>query len=455
VTQAILNGGSVEGQSPATAGHQSTQSSPDAMPQGPMIRFYPTEAGAVISFPDGAEVTRLGADQTNTSLRLGEELVLKLYRRLDSGIHPEVESAQYLTDMTNYGYTPPLYGYATVQEHPEAPEMTVAVVQGFVRNQGDGWSFTVDHLDRRLEQVLVDVPEPAHASPQADQGAQSNPHGFFFSLAHTLGLRVGELHTALAQPTDNQAFAPHAANAETVKIWREGLRSVSKTAKRALKDLLHHDADSPQGQAAQQMLDHWDQIKEAINNLFADLPRLLCTRVHGDLLLGQVVLVQDNFHLLDFEGEPARPMLDRRIKTTPLKDVAAMMRSFDYAAWTAYYRRVPYAPHAAETLRKDLESWQDGTLEAFLNGYKEALSSYSDSGLPPILPDDPKQTEATLRLFMLEKALYEVAYEAAHRPDWLHIPLRGVMAAVGLAPGPWSALTFNASGDPPRASRLL
>jgi maltose alpha-D-glucosyltransferase/alpha-amylase len=455
MTLAILQGGVVEGQSPATAGHQSTQAAPDAMPQGPRIRFYPTEAGATIALPNDADVSRLGADQTNTSLRLGEELVLKLYRRLDSGIHPEVESAQYLTDMTSYGHTPPLYGYATVQEHPDAPEMTIAVVQGFVRNQGDGWSFTVDHLDRGLEQVLVDAPEPAHASPQADQGVQSHPHCFFFSLAQTLGKRVGELHSALAQPTDNAAFAPQASDDDTVKGWREGLRTVSKTAKRALKDLVHRDSKSPQAQAAQQMLEHWDQVKDTINGLFTDLPPLLCTRVHGDLHLGQVVLVQDDFHLLDFEGEPARPILNRRTKTTPLKDIASMMRSFDYAAWTAYYRRVPYAPHAADTLRADLDSWQKGTLEAFLQGYRQALIDHPIDGLPPILPTDPQHMDTALRLFMLEKALYEVAYEAAHRPDWLHIPLRGIMAEIGIIPGSWAALTLSASGDAPRASRLL
>jgi maltose alpha-D-glucosyltransferase/alpha-amylase len=440
LTQAILQGGRIGDQEP---------------PQGPLIRFYPTEAARGLSLADDAEVTRLGADQTNTSLRLGEDLVLKLYRRLESGLHPEVESAQYLTDQTRYSHTPPLYGYATVQEDPNGPEFTIAVVQGFVRNQGDGWAFTVDYLDRRLEQVLVDAPEPAHASPQADQAAQSHPHSFFFSLAQTLGLRLGELHTALAHPSANAAFAPQAADQETLDGWQDGLRKVAKTAKRALKDLLREDSTSPQAQAAQQVLEDWDQVKATLGSLLKDLPPMLCTRIHGDLHLGQVVLVQDDFHLLDFEGEPARPILNRRTKTTPLKDVAGMMRSFDYASWTAYYRRVPYAPHAADALRADLESWQDGTLKAFLEGYQQGLATREENGLPPILPDDPAQLDAALRLFMLEKALYEVAYEAAHRPDWLHIPLRGVMAAVGLVPGPWSALTTSASGDPPRASRLL
>ena len=187
------------------------------------------------------------------------------------------------------------------------------------------------------------------------------------------------------------------------------------------------------------LLSRWEETETAAGGLRdGDVGGLVKTRLHGDLHLGQVVVVRDDFHILDFEGEPLRPMSERRAKSSPLKDVAGMLRSFDYAASTVLHRRPEVRPGGGELLRRALVAWRSQVVGRFLEGYRTAIAGC------PSVPATDATFRSMLDLFLLEKVLYEICYEAANRPDWLVIPLRGLLGLLDTAAG-----ATDRSGSPP------
>ncbi|KJS43393.1 MAG: alpha-amylase [Rhodospirillaceae bacterium BRH_c57] len=388
--RAILSGGRLEGN------------------DGLTLRLEPTEAGRALTIPDDCPASRLGKEQSNTSVRIGEDLILKLYRRLDTGIHPEVELGRYLTDVAGFTNTPPVYGHAVLEPADGAPEdsTAVAILQGFVRNQGDGWTYAIDYLDRFFDEAELN-------GPTQEEGP---PHGYFQSLARTLGLRTGEMHRAFALPTDDPAFAPEPVSEQDLKDWRTQIHDQARRAEQALRSTAR-TAEGPRRAEIEAVLDGWDTITGRIDTLLQGPVDAVKTRFHGDFHLGQVVLVRDDFYLLDFEGEPAKALSERRHKHSPLKDVAGMVRSFDYAAWAALFKRTQLNPAALDILAPHAEAWEALMVRAFLDGYQEAIAAS---------PDSPDLIHRLMDVFVLEKSLYEVCYEAANRPDWLRIPLKGL-----------------------------
>ena len=368
-----------------------------------------TPALQAMTFADDVEVRRLGADQSNSSVLVGNQVVLKVYRRLVPGIHPEIEFGAYLRDV-GYANTPPLLASAVfVDRAGEASGLAIA--QSFVRNQGDGWTQALDHVQRALETTAVGTPAEAPETPDAE---------IYLASIATLGRRIAELHKALATPTENADFAPEPINAADVNRWRGEARTEAETAFARVAAAVPN-LNAAQRPEAEALLARQAECLAAIDRMPIKGDGMPKTRVHGDLHLGQVLVVQNDWYVIDFEGEPAKDLGVRRRKHSPLKDVAGMLRSFDYAAQAALQRSAVTSANAASQVEHAL-AWRDAACSTFLEAYRAEF---------------PQADDSLLQLFLLEKACYEISYEAGNRPEWLGIPVRGVLTILdGLrAPG--------------------
>ncbi|CAN5905384.1 maltose alpha-D-glucosyltransferase [soil metagenome] len=388
-----------------------------------MIRFSSTEAFSELTGDEPLSVRRAGVEQTNTSVILGERLILKVYRQLHEGVNPDLEIGRYLTEESAFGNTPPLAGFIE-HEGPEGGLTTLALLQGFVANQGDGWSYVRDYLGRYLEERLVTSwsleEDGAEAEPEADDT-------FFLGLMHTLGLRTGELHEAFARPTDNADFAPERASRKETEGWKKG---VIKELDRTLK-LLRRRRDKLSAvvqPAVDRLLDLRDSIEDRIRATAGDDVEVVKTRHHGDYHLGQVLVVSNDFQIIDFEGEPARPLEERCAKHSPLRDVAGMLRSFNYAAESTIMDVGAERADQIEELEEWARLWERNVREAFLEGYAEGAREAAS------YPEDKEHARQLIDLFTLEKALYEIRYELDNRPDWVGIPIKGVLDLIEAPP---------------------
>ena len=372
------------------------------------IRFRGTSRLAELTLPEPAEIRRLSAEQSNTSLILGEAAVIKVLRRIVPGIHPEAEMTRHLTEC-GFANIAPLLG-EVVRVAPDGTPHTLILVQGFVRNQGDGWGWTMDWLARAVDEAALtdEPPEDAFAG--------------YMPFAEALGLRLAELHAILARPSDDPAFAPVVATEADRAAWAAGVMAQLDPA----LDLLGKRADWPQAEAelAAGLIARRDALREAVHRLAAAADGTLKTRLHGDFHLGQVLVAQGDAVIVDFEGEPARPLEERRAKGSPLRDVAGLLRSLDYAAAVAIANESSAAATAAPTGRRAalLRRWRKEAAEAFLTAYRAAAAAAPRPWVPA------ESEAALLDLFLVEKAAYEVRYEAANRPHWIGVPLRGLAA---------------------------
>jgi len=330
------------------------------------IRFIP---GDEIDLPGGLIPEWIAAEQSNSTLIIGQRAVMKMLRRIQPGVHPEAEMTRWLR-ARGFDGVPPLLG-EVVRDGPDGQPHTLMIVQGFVYNQGDGWQWTLDALSR----LAAETEEP------------SNDFENYRNFADMLGRRLAQMHATLALADQDPAFAPEIVDeaeaeaiAERVRTRIGGLETDDSLAG-AIGELAHHAIGKQR------------------------------TRIHGDLHLGQVLVTAGDVMIIDFEGEPARPLSERRAKDLPLRDVAGVLRSFDYAAAAA----LRMLPESVEALHDDprliFAPFRENAVEAFLRGYSE-------------IAGDP--TGPLLDLYLLEKAAYEVQYEAANRPDWIDIPRAGL-----------------------------
>ena len=356
-----------------------------------------------------AEIRRLGAEQSNSSVLVDNKVIVKTDRRLEDGIHPDLEVGRVLTEVARFANTPPLMG--SIERVAGDATTAYAGIFGFVANQGDGWRFTLDYLDRALEEL--------RHTPEDQRRPTAERHEFFLTYARILGRRTAEMHRAFATPTDDPAFAVEPARQEDLGVWIEEARAqvakgfaVLERAREGAAEALVADIDDA--------LCERDRVASMIDGSVPPSGELGKSRLHGDYHLGQVLIAQGDAFILDFEGEPAKTVAERRAKSSPLKDVAGMLRSFDYAAWASVFRFAESDPAVADQLLGHAIAWRDLVTATFLAGYRETI------GACPTWPSDPATADALVRLFVVQKLFYELGYEAANRPSWLRIPLSGI-----------------------------
>jgi len=390
-------------------------------------------------------ITRSPSDQSNTSILFGKRLMLKLFRRLEPGPNPDVEIGEYLTEH-EFGRVPPLMGSISYLSQTDLPgakgpgfpalPSSIAMLQEYVWNQGNAWQVTIDELGRYLERV-AGHPLPADAgSDEANAwafGRLAEPPvsvneaiSAYLATAEILGRRTGEMHVALAANVGNPAFAPEAMTKEDLKKTIDAMRRRADEHLHLLEAVLPRLDDRVQD-AARETLEQRDALLHQLDEVRALAALPMRIRCHGDYHLGQVLVTEGDVMIIDFEGEPARPIEERRAKSSPLRDVAGMLRSFSYAALTAIGAATETRPDDVKRLAPWAELWETWVRATFLRAY---LAATRDSGfLPP-----PGDLEVLLRAFVLEKALYELAYELNNRPAWVHIPLTGIAQLTRSAP---------------------
>jgi maltose alpha-D-glucosyltransferase/alpha-amylase len=381
---------------------------------GGQIRFLPTAALAAIETGAEPDVRRLAAEQSNSSLVIADKAVMKLIRHIAPGIHPEAEMGRYLTAL-GYANAPAMLGEVTRFDADGTPN-TLIMLQQFIDNQGDAWQWTLDTLTRAMRPTTV--LESADTMQPVDL---ADPEEELKRMMSTLGRRLGELHAALATPTDDAGFSPQPAGDDEVQTWAQGARAQLDAAFDILRGRGEWNSDDD-ARCAERLLTQRDALLAQADALAAAGRDTLCIRIHGDFHLGQVLVAQGDVYLVDFEGEPARSLAQRREKSSPLRDVAGLLRSIDYASAFAGSQGPADLDEAAE-LRKQqiLQRFAPSSKEAFLAGYREAAQA---GGLAAA----GDAAQALLQLFILEKAAYEICYEAANRPAWIAVPLRGLAA---------------------------
>jgi maltose alpha-D-glucosyltransferase/alpha-amylase len=342
----------------------------------------------------GLQLAALHTQSTNSSVQLSDRFFLKCYRRMRAGVNPEFEVGRFLTEVARFPHCVPLAG--AVEYVSQQESFTVALLQGYMPNQGDAWGYTLAYLERFLAAAPVE-----------------KPHGGFVSLMQTLATRTGELHRAFAMRSGDPAFEPEPLTAEDFDGWKA---KVQQEANDTLALL-----ERTSNEKAQPLIAQRARLMEFIDACKAPKGAGLKTRHHGDYHLGQVLIANNDFVIIDFEGEPSRPLADARRKHSPLRDVAGMLRSFSYAKWSARSRIDP-----AATLKENdgLDAWETAVRRAFIAAYAAATEG---SGLYASFDD----VQGLLSLFELEKVLYELRYEVNNRPAWVHVPLSGLMGILG------------------------
>jgi len=397
------------------------------------IRFRQTPLFKEAVQPERLVVRRLEAQQSNTSVLFEEYAVLKLYRRLQPGVHPEIEIGCFLVERAGFANTPPPLATIELSLPAEAGAgdgealSAMGVLFGFVRNQGDGWTLAVDYLLRYLDDALNEA-APGAAPPDRPPDIPAPDH-FFLALARQLGRRTGEMHRALAEfGGADPAFAPEPITRDDLAEWRRELR---EAAEDMLGRLRNGRAGLPEtaGEIADRVLEAEGALQDAIRELAPDGIAAVKCRQHGDFHLGQVLAVQNDFYIIDFEGEASRPMAQRRRKNSPLRDVAGMIRSFDYAAGTAVRQIAETRPAAPPRAAALAEAWRQRAVAGFHAAYRRATRG------SPVYPANKLQGKALVDFFTLEKAMYEVNYELANRPGWVSIPLNGILRVLAKAGG--------------------
>jgi maltose alpha-D-glucosyltransferase / alpha-amylase len=364
--------------------------------------------------PERLVIRRSGAEQSNSSVFLEDYGVLKIYRRLQPGIHPEIEMSRFLVERAGFANTPPPLATIELARSDEAPQTTaVGVLFGFVRNQGDGWAQALDYLSRYLDDALV--------SSGTQTSDMPDPDVFFLMLARQLGIRTAEMHRALAERGgDDPDFAPEPISLQEIADWRRKLAAEAAETLATLQRRRTSLSDDARD-LADRLIAARERLFELIDGLISDQVHAQKTRLHGDFHLGQVIVVKNDLFIIDFEGEPARPLAQRRAKSSPLRDVAGMIRSFEYAAEAAVRHLAATRPAAQARMAQLAEAWRHRAIEGFRAAYHRTMRGCA------AYPASKRQVREMLAFFILEKAVYEVSYELANRPNWVDIPIRGIL----------------------------
>jgi trehalose synthase-fused probable maltokinase len=382
-----------------------------------LCRPMEASSGRLATDIGGLRVQPLEGEQSNTSLRFDRALFLKSFRRPQTGVNPDLEITHFLTSRTSFASAAPLMGWVDYQER-DGRSATVSILQRFVDNQGDGWQYTLASL-RALCEALEPGGEASSRPSAMAERALCRSAGDLMEQMRALGTVTGALHAALASDSSLPDFRPEPITRGDIARWRE---EIARGCELLSADVLVARSRVPA--AAEPTLATLDGLSDRIGPMLDNLALLAdgqtCKiRCHGDYHLGQVLKTPEAFLVIDFEGEPARPLPDRRRKHATLRDVAGMLRSFNYAVHAVARERATEGP---APLLEWLGRWEDAARRRFLDGYVTAVSKSAVR----LVPTTAAALAQACAVFELEKACYEFRYELNNRPDWIAIPLAGI-----------------------------
>jgi maltose alpha-D-glucosyltransferase/alpha-amylase len=371
----------------------------------------------------------LKAEQSNTSILYEDTFILKLYRKLDEGLNPDPEIVRFLTERAGFEGVP-AFGGSFEYKRRGAEPVIIGHLQEFVPNEGDAWTYSLDQAHQYFERVLAEPAEGLEVPQLPSSLLDTNPAALpqklqeligalYLDMASVLGRRTGGMHKALARGAGDPAFEPEPMTTLYQRSVYQSMRNLTRRVMQMLQRTMKGLPEHVQAKAG--------ELVKAEQNILAVFGSLLNTRInaakfrfHGDFHLGQVLRTGKDFYIIDFEGEPARALSERRLKRSPLRDVAGMIRSFHYAAHSALRSYGSIRPEDIERLEAWAEAWYAAVSGVYLNSYLFTVEDVS------FVPKDRKEFEVLLRCFLLEKAVYEVGYELNNRPAWLSIPLLGI-----------------------------
>ena len=399
-----------------------------------MLKFQGEPGLGELAWPEDTDIEWFHGEQSNSTVLVGPNIMIKLLRHVVPGVHPEAEMTRRLTQ-SGYANSAELLGEVMRIDADGTPH-SLMIAQRRVTNQGDAWSWTQEFLKRSLESAALT------GESGEDFAAELAPYE---AVAGMMGRRLAQMHGVLATPCDDPAFTPKRITATAARSWARAIRNMLSSAlKYAERDTGKLD------EATQQLVDRLREIKvaleEEIERRIMAAVDLSSIRIHGDLHLGQILIAQGDVYFIDFEGEPVRPLEERRALSYPWRDLAGMLRSFDYAvavfdslpdagtgsssAITAEAEAlaIPATQDLADRRHELISRFCATASNAFLRGYEEEVAAWQEANpeCGRLLPNDATVHSQLLDVAILEKAAYEVCYEATHRPDWMPVPLRGV-----------------------------
>jgi len=379
------------------------------------------------------DVVSMRGEQSNTSIVFGDQWILKLFRKTEVGTNPDLELGYFLTERVGFPHTPPVAG--TIEYKTKKGESAaIGILQKYVPNEGDAWRHTLDALSQYFARAVTrpadDLKEIPQSMPFVErlQNTTIPPVageliGPYFENIKMLGQRTAELHVALASNTEDQDFTPEPFSVLYQRSLYQSMRNHSGKMFQLLKNNIRTLRGATLDDAIR-VLDRQNEVLACFRTLLSRKIMAYRTRIHGDFHLGQVLYTGKDYVIIDFEGEPARPLTERRIKRTPIRDVAGMLRSFHYAAYTSLFGHLGSAmvrPEDLVALEPWAHNWNVWICSMYLSSYVE----HAHRG--GFLPANRDELNILLNVYLLEKALYELGYELNNRPDWLRIPLTGIL----------------------------
>lgn len=355
----------------------------------------------------------LKAEHSNTGILYGGKFFLKLYRHLDKGLNPDPEILKFLTEETRYRNSPVFTGSIEYRKSGSA-SMSVGMMHIFVFGKGDAWTYTLDSVEKYFKKALL---RKKQARPELKLSSVRELTGDVYpKMVAILGRRTAELHLALSSGSKNPAFLPES--------FTENYRqSVFQSMHQLTEKVFNFLRENPPAGLKKETAEILDREKEIMGRYTIFTKKKLAVtriRIHGDYHLGQVLYTGNDFIILDFEGEPARSMDERRMKWSPIKDIAGMVRSFHYAAYHSLLKSRSFTKKDVSVLEPYADLWYDNISKIFLKSYLGTVKNAS------FIPDDKKDFDAMLNVFLLEKAVYELGYELNNRPEWACIPIKAI-----------------------------
>jgi maltose alpha-D-glucosyltransferase/alpha-amylase len=373
----------------------------------------------------------LKVEQSNTSFIYDNTFFLKLFRRLDRGVNPDIEIARFLTESARFPHAPPFAGLIEYRSPGNALPVTIGHLQGFVQNQGDAWQFSLDHVSHFYERVLSkksEIPEiPLLESSLFGLSVsdvtpllQELIGRFYLEMISLLGKRTGEMHLALIYNARDQGFSPEAFSLLYQRSIYQSMRNRTVRNMQLLQENLKKIPETVTDEA-NVLINRKQEIFSVFEAILATKISAMRARFHGDYHLGQVLFTGNDFVIIDFEGEPARPLSERRLKKSPLRDTAGMMRSFHYAVYHVLLKSASVRLEDVTFLEPWANIWCECVSSIFFNSYFQTVKD------TPFIPKEYSEMETLLRCFLLEKAIYELGYELNNRPEWAGIPVKGIL----------------------------